>query len=114
MYLQTGDCLDLRMARSVLVLGAVISLLTPGVSSAAGEVVPAARLDTILQRRIAAGQGSVRVIIRATDVSEVETQVAAAGGQIGRRLTGAWRESRPESRRRARENGGRDRRPVGH
>jgi serine protease AprX len=88
MYLQTGDCLDLRMARSVLVLGALISLLTPGVSSAAGEVVPAARLDTILQRRIAAGQGSVRVIIRATDVSEVETQVAAAGGQIGRRLTG--------------------------
>ena len=88
MYLQTGDCLHLRMARSVLVLGALISLLTPGVSSAAGEVVPAARLDTILQRRIAAGQGSVRVIIRATDVSEVETQVAAAGGQIGRRLTG--------------------------
>ncbi len=30
----------------------------------------------------------MRVIIRATDVSELETRVAAAGGRIGRRLTG--------------------------
>ena len=87
MYLQTGDCLHLRMARSVLVLGALISLLTPGVSSAAGEVAPAGKLDTVL-RRLAASHGAVRVIVRATNVAEVETQVAAAGGRIGRRLTG--------------------------
>ena len=88
MYLQTGDCLDLRMARSVLVLGALVWLLTPGVSSAAGEVAPAGKLDTVLQRLIAASHGAVRVIVRATNVAEVETQVAAAGGRIGRRLTG--------------------------
>jgi serine protease AprX len=87
-YLHNAGCLDLRMARSVLVLGALVSLLTPGVSSAAGEVAPAGKLDIVLQHRIAASQGSVRVIVRATDVSEVETQVAAAGGRIGRRLTG--------------------------
>ena len=88
MYLHDAGCLHLRMARSVLVLGVVSSLLTTGVSSAAGEVAPGARLDSVLQRRMAAAQGWVRVIVRATDVSEVETQVAAAGGRIGRRLTG--------------------------
>ena len=88
MYLHSGGCLDLRMARSVLVLGALLSLLTPWVSSAAGEVAPASRLDAALQRQLGADRGWVRVIVRATDVSEVETQVAAAGGHIGRRLTG--------------------------
>jgi serine protease AprX len=88
MYLHSGGCLDLRMARSVLVLGALLSLLTPRVSSAAGEVAPIGRLDTVLQRQITAAQGRARVIVRATDVSEVETQVAAIGGRIGRRLAG--------------------------
>ena len=65
-----------------------MSLLTPSLLSAAGEVAPAARLDAVLQRQIAAVQGWVRVIVRATDVAEVETRVAAAGGRTGRRLTG--------------------------
>jgi hypothetical protein len=57
MSLQPGGCLDLHMARSVLVLGALVSLLTPGVSSAAGDGALAARLDAVLQQQIATARG---------------------------------------------------------
>jgi len=75
------------MARSVLVLGALVSLLTPLVSATVDAGTRTGKLDLALQRRIADSHGSARVIVRATDVSEVETRVAAAGGRIGRRLT---------------------------
>jgi serine protease AprX len=88
MNLQPGRCLDLRMARSVLVLGALIFLLLPRASFAGGERLPALKLDGVLQRQMAATHGRVRIIVRATDVSAVETVVASAGGRVGRRLTG--------------------------
>jgi serine protease AprX len=87
-YLQTGVCLDLRMARSVLVLGALVSLLTPLVPASADTRPPAGKLDIALQRRIADSRGSARVIVRGTNVADVETMVATVGGRIGRRLSG--------------------------
>ena len=81
-------CLDLPMARSVLVLGAVLSLLTPMVSSAAGVRAPADRLDAALRRQIAVNQGVARVIVRATAVAAIETAVTGLGGRVGRRLNG--------------------------
>src|SRR5829696_3116816 len=76
------------MARSVLVLGALVSLLTPLVSATVDAGTRTGKLDLALQRRITDAHGSARVIVRATDLSEVETMVAAAGGRIGRRLAG--------------------------
>jgi serine protease AprX len=87
-YLQSGRCLDLRMPRSVLVLGVLLSCLTPAIPAAADDRISAAKLDVALRQRAETGHGFARVIIRATSVDAVEPLVARVGGRTGRHLTG--------------------------
>src|SRR3990170_4437476 len=75
------------MALSVLLAGALLSLLTTAVTAGGGDQVPVAKLDLALRQRLLSPRGFARVIVRATDVHGVETLVGELGGRSGRRLT---------------------------
>ena len=68
-------------------MAALLSLLTTAVA-ARGDQEPVAKLDLALRQRLLSPRGLARVIVRATDVDDVETLVAELGGRPGRRLAG--------------------------
>jgi serine protease AprX len=76
------------MARSVFVLGALLSMVSAAWAAAGPRPVAADKLDAALRRRAIASGQLTRVIVRTSDVASVETLVGALGGRAGRRLTG--------------------------
>jgi serine protease AprX len=76
------------MARSVFVLGALLSLVSAAWAAAGPPPVVVDKLDAVLRRRAADPRQMVRVIIRTPDVTSVEAQLGPLGGRTGRRLTG--------------------------
>jgi hypothetical protein len=72
-----------RLAASVL----AVLLLAP-FPAAAGDGVPADKLDFALRHRLRSAQGAARVIIQTDDRPAVERLVTASGGTVGRHLAG--------------------------
>jgi serine protease AprX len=76
------------MARSVFVLGALLSLVSAAWAAAGTQPAPVDKLDAALRRRAGVPGQMARVIIRTRDFGSVEALVGALGGRGGRRLTG--------------------------
>ena len=76
------------MARSVLVLGALLSLIAPASVAAGPQPGAVEKLDAALRQRVAGARELARVIVRTHDFPSVEALIGASGGRIGRRLAG--------------------------
>jgi serine protease AprX len=75
------------MARSVFVLGALLSM-SAAWAAAGGQPVAVDKLDAALRGRAAVPRQLTRVIIRTADFAALEALVGSLGGRSGRRLTG--------------------------
>ena len=76
------------MARSVFVVGALLSLMAPAWVAAGPRPGAVDKLDAALRQRTAGPRQLARVIVRTSDFTSVEALIAAVGGRIGRRLAG--------------------------
>ena len=76
------------MARSVFVLGVLLSIASAAWAAAGPQPVAVDKLDAALRRRAAVPRQLTRVIIRTSDFASLEALVRSLGGRGGRRLTG--------------------------